>query len=293
MCVNKSNYSREKIKVTLHQYETTVSDSIVNLNYISNYEGKIEGKYDFEQFVYNKKENTKEKALKIKNTGKENIYLYRNHHLYNTGIICIKPNSYFNLNLEEGKNEFYMCHDFLSNSHLEEIEYSFEYELLDLYYGQGLEKKEIPSITYITAKQKRHYYTYLEKGQYSFLDKNGNNNKLSVYIYDENGKSLDANIFENGYRLDEFSMHFVIHEDGIYYVVIENNDSENKELLFSKYNYKIGPFVMPGKNACIQCCNLQRKRKARKGKVFMLFLIFLLFFPILIPARLNTPPTII
>ena len=239
LAIYKFGSSNQNVKISLYEYETILSDSVVNLNYVSNYEGQIEGIYDFERFVYKKNENTKEKSLKINNTGDNTIFLYRYNYSKNEGLICVEPNSSYYLYLEEGENEFFICQDFISNSYSEVVEYSVNVETYDLYFGQSLSEREIPSIRYITGKTKQYYYTYLKEGQYSFLDKNGSPNKLFTYIYDEKGKSVeDANIFKIGYRLDEFAPHFVISEDGYYYVVVENNDNESKEIQFIRHDYK-------------------------------------------------------
>lgn len=238
LAIYKFSGSNQNVKISLYEYETILNDSIVNLNYVLNYEGQIEGIYDFERFVYKKNENTKEKSLKINNTGDNTIFLYRYNYSKNEGLMRIEPNSSYYLYLEEGENEFIICQDFISNSYSEVVEYSVNVETYDLYFGQSLSEREIPSLSYMSDKTKQYYYTYLKRGQYSFLDKNGSTNKLFTYVYDENGKSIDdANIFAIGYRLDEFASHFVIKEDEHYYVIVENNDDENKEVQFIRHNY--------------------------------------------------------
>ena len=127
----KTNNSPENVIVSLYEYKTMLSDYSVNLNYISDYEGKIEGKYDFNKFIYSKQENAIEKSIKIENTGNTTVYLYRFDRYNNEGLICIKPNSNYNFKLKDGENGFYICDDFLSQSDSKEIEYSLKFELVD------------------------------------------------------------------------------------------------------------------------------------------------------------------
>lgn len=127
----KTNDSHENVSVTLYEYETILSDYTVNLNCVSDYEGEIEGKYDFERFVYNKKENAVEKSIKIGNTGNSTIYLYRFDSYNDEGLICIKPNSYYQFYLKDGENGFYICQNFLSDCKSMKIDYSLKFELVD------------------------------------------------------------------------------------------------------------------------------------------------------------------
>lgn len=93
------------------------------------------------------------------------------------------------------------------------------------------------------------------KHLYNLLCDNNTINFSTRYIDEQNLK-----------RLEKYSetVLFITDDDDekeeVYNKILCKSSISFLKVTFSKYNYKIGPFVMPGKNACIQCCNLQRKR---------------------------------
>lgn len=219
------------------QYETVLDEKGIDFSSTSSYEGEIEGKYDFEKFVYNNN-STIDHSIRIKNTSDAEIGVYHNKKWHSEGIEYIKPHEVKYLVADPGYNEFYICEDFLSNDAKEGYEYSFESSILEFAFDGEVYEEEIPNEIFLTEYGAKYYYSYLEKGQYSIVNSEGVSWSQEIVVYDKNGKKLNANVVENGGYLDDLSTHFVINENDYYYVGILNHSSGEYKMIFSKYNYE-------------------------------------------------------
>lgn len=230
MVISNRTTEERTFKVYYYQYETVYSDEGIDLATIDSYEGEIEGKYDFERFVYN---NTglKEKTIRIENTGDETIAYYHNKKWYSVGVEFIKPNEAKYIKVDRGENEIYLCGDFMSSKEFKGYKYSFNVEILAVALDGEIIEGEIPKTFTLESFKSKYYYTYLDRGMYKL-------SRLSVYVDDSMyhyinvySKDGEKSIFS------DTSPYFHIEESGYYFVGVTSNYSQTITLNFSKYVY--------------------------------------------------------
>lgn len=228
-----------QFKLEFHQYETLYNSEGIDLSMINSHSGEIEGKYDFEKFIYN---NTSKSnySLRVENNGLEMMYVFQDEGVRSLEYVTpIEAENVKYLTLKPGKNELYICHDFYSNGQVEAYEYNANFKILNFELDGEVFEEDIPEEFTLPEFEDYFFYTKLEKGSYSIVEKNGYSLSHSVDVYDKHGAKLeDANVVPYGGYLDELATHFVISEDDYYFVGVHSHISRDITLSFSKYNYQ-------------------------------------------------------
>lgn len=114
--------------IQFYPYETIFDEEGIDLSCTTSLEGTIEGKYDFEKFVYNKETKDKQ-TVSFKNNGNQTIVLYYKSLIYKNNFIYIEPNEEKSITLMEGMNELFLCQNFLSTEDLEGYDYNIDIKL--------------------------------------------------------------------------------------------------------------------------------------------------------------------
>lgn len=230
----KNNENRvQKIKIYNMKYDTVISYNQNKISEISSYEGKNEGKYDFEHFSYtnNQKENH---SVIITNTGIETMFIYCFDDYYEY-FVDIKPNEKFNLILTPGYNSFFICNDFLTSGITYPYSYKCDFKILEVSVPEEIKEETIPEEFTIKSSESICYYTHIEKGIYSLYTADYYNNPGIVKICNSDGKFLDniASYNHNTY--------YTILEDGWYYIIINNTLDKSLNFTYTKYDYNTLP----------------------------------------------------
>ena len=233
--VVKNRISTSKtVNLDFHPYDTVVSEEGIDLSKITTYEGEIEGKYDFEKFIYNN-ENNVENSLKVENLGKENIVLFKNEKWHSKDFIYVKPGETKYITLDVGYNEIFMCQNYNSNS--EGYVYNVNFEIYGFALDGDILEEPIPNEFTLGRYEHRYYYTKLEKGLYSINTKTSYFSDHIIKVYDSTGKELKANIIDNSPYLYYLEIYYIIPEDGWYYVGIHNG-VEISDKVYTKHDYE-------------------------------------------------------
>ena len=170
--------SDANIKIKNYEYSTLVDfENNYKITEKFNYEGIIEGKYDFESFEY-ENESPATRAIYMKNTGESIIYFVDME--INTSdtddIKILYPGDNILINVEKGKNVFFICNDYKSNEEKEKYNYSIEFDIKYIapsYQSSYLELGDIIEFKETSSKYK-YYIIYLEKGTYYINSSNAN-----------------------------------------------------------------------------------------------------------------------
>lgn len=170
--------SDANIKIKNYEYSTLVDfENNYKITEKFNYEGIIEGKYDFESFEY-ENESPATRAIYMKNIGESIIYFVDME--INTSdtddIKILYPGDNILINVEKGKNVFFICNDYKSNEEKEKYNYSIEFDIKYIapsYQSSYLELGDIIEFKETSSKYK-YYIIYLEKGTYYINSSNAN-----------------------------------------------------------------------------------------------------------------------
>ena len=176
--INSRYDSDANIKIKNYEYSTLVDfENNYKITEKFNYEGIIEGKYDFESFEY-ENESPATRAIYMKNTGESIIYFVDME--INTSdtddIKILYPGDNILINVEKGKNVFFICNDYKSNEEKEKYNYSIEFDIKYIapsYQSSYLELGDIIEFKETSSKYK-YYIIYLEKGTYYINSSNAN-----------------------------------------------------------------------------------------------------------------------
>ena len=225
------------IRLEHYQYDTVYNSNGIDISSVPSYEGEIEGKYDFEKFIYNN-ESIESYSWRVKNTGSSTIAFFQNRKSMSDEIVYVKPNEVKYFTLKKGYNEILICQDFFSYDKKDSYEYSFESNILEFALDGNVYEEDIPSEINLSKYEARYYYSYLEKGQYSIVSTSGTSWSQKIVVYDKDGNLVDANVVGSSEYLKDLATHFVINESNYYYVGIINNSSGEYTMRFSKYDYE-------------------------------------------------------
>lgn len=234
----------KKFSLSLHEYDTVPTIEGIDISNTQSLQGKIEGKYDVEKLVYTNNSST-EKSVRIENLGKQDILICKVLDENKVVIvestvkfITIKPNQANYITLPSGDNELFICERFDLNDDSSGYEYNINLNILDFTISDNTIEMPIPSEFHIDAHSNLYYYSYVEKGLYSFTDVNIFGSRLEVKVFDKNGRKLDANVVEYGKWLDDFSRNYIIPEDGWYFIGVRSYSSYDGQVIHQKYDYK-------------------------------------------------------
>lgn len=231
---NKSGTSKN-VKLEFHKYETVVGKDGIDLSSGKTFNGTIEGKYDFEKYIFNNT-TTKNSHLRIENTGKNDIYFINYKNNKSVEIEKIEPSKAKSIPISTGENVIYICESYLDRLNNNGYEYSFNYDILQLDFYGNIFESTIPSSYFISSGEKIYYHTYLEEGMYR-VNSEKFTEDIEILVYDNNGKKLDVNVAEYGGNLDRLSSYFTINKSGKYYVAIFNHSSA-MNITFKKFEYE-------------------------------------------------------
>lgn len=235
LVVRNRTSEKRNVIFEFYQYNTVFSQTGINLANISSFEENIEGKYDFEKFIYNN-EDDEVHTVRIENTGSKTMTILK-YDNSNEVFYYIKPKDVKYLNLRPGEDTFYICQDFNSSENLSSYLCKCNFEILPFYIPQNTVDKEIPKGFTLKSETGITYYTKLEKGVYSFLSDPWERATQSVVVRDANGKYLDVVPVKISECDTYFSSHYVIPEDGWYYVSVTNYSDDTETIYYQKHNY--------------------------------------------------------
>ncbi len=236
-------YDTAKFTLTNYEYDTTTKTEGIDISNPISLEGTIEGKYDVEKLVYNSVST--DKSVRIENLGNEDIIickiLDKNKVLITNNklkFITIKPNQANYITLQSGLNELFICERFDLIDEASGYDYKIKLNIIDFQISDNTIEAPIPSEFNIDPYSDIFYYSYIEKGLYSFSNVNISASDLEVKIFDQNGNKIEANIVEYGKWLNDLSKNYVIKEDGWYFIGARNNDSDICSVVYQKHDYE-------------------------------------------------------
>lgn len=227
----------QNVKLDMYEYDTVVSDEAINLDGITSLEGEIEGKYDFERYVYTNNDTTSH-TIRIENIGNDKVVVFKNEKWYSKEVLEIKPNETKFLVVNPGENEIFICQNFMSSKYLSGYSYKLNIRILEFAVGEHILETPIPNEFELEPFDNLLYYTYVEKGLYSILEKDGYSWHHKVNVYNKDGKKLDVNIVEQEGYLEDIATRYVIPEDDWYYIGIKSGISGAMTLVHTKYDYE-------------------------------------------------------
>ena len=229
----------EEVKIDFYEYDTVVDKLGIDISTVSMIEGTIEGKYDFQKYIYNNPDD-KEHTLQIENLGEDTIIIYSKKDGTTKDYEYVRSNQTAYYKLDKGYNEIFICQEFTEIREIYEYSYKANIKILPFYIGINIIEDDIPE-TFKLLKG-RKYHTYLEKGVYSIMNQTNINNDPKVSVYDEEGKYGYLNAVEPYSHVEDFTTHFTIPEDGWYFVSIsQRNNYDGDEMKFTKHDYKTIP----------------------------------------------------
>ena len=88
-------FEDQNVKLDMYEYDTVVSDEAINLDGITSLEGEIEGKYDFERFVYTNNDTTSH-TIRIENIGNDKVVVFKNEKWYSKEVLETRFRSLYN-----------------------------------------------------------------------------------------------------------------------------------------------------------------------------------------------------
>ena len=243
----KNNENRaQKVKLYNMEYDTVIAYNKNKIVENPSYDGKIEGKYDFEHFVYTNKSLYREnQSVIITNNGTETMFIYY-FDKFNEYFIEIGPKEKFNLTLVPGYNNFFICNDFLSNEIVYPYSYKCDFKILEASVPEEIKEESIPEEFTVKSLESICYYTYIEKGIHSLCTSDFSGDVDIIKICNSDGKLLDNMALSN--YSGNYSPHFTILEDGWYYIIINNPRENNFNFIYTKYDYN----TIPDKNSPIE-----------------------------------------
>ena len=237
------------LRLKYYSYNDVIQHEGIDLTNISSYEGEIEGKYDFEKFIC-KTSLLMNNTIRIKNTGNSNMYVYFEKFLYKPVLEKIAPNEIKYIGIYDYVTNVFVCNDFRNREDVDGYKYSMDIEFININFAGEIYESDIPSRIHFDEFQNINYHTFLKKGAYSFNVIDDYYNDLKVDIYNDKTEKLDANIVNYLDCYDrELAANFVIHEDGYYYVSLDNSISIPRDYSFNYYNYETlfdrdNPFIL-------------------------------------------------
>lgn len=238
------NHDTTKFTLSNYEYDTSITTEGIDISNPISLEGKIEGKYDVEKLVYINNNDT-DKSVRIENLGLQDILICKIYDakkvLVDTNkieFITIKPDQANYITLQSGVNELFVCERFDLSEDSTGYDYNIKLNIIDFAISDNTIETSIPSEFHIDAHSDIYYYSYVEKGLYSFCDDNMFGCRLEVKVFDRNGNRLDANVVEYGKWLDDFSRNYIIKEDGWYFIGVRSYSSYAGTVTHQKYDYK-------------------------------------------------------
>ena len=237
------NHDTTKFTLSNHEYDTTITTEGIDISNPIDLEGTIEGKYDVEKLVYINNDSA-EKSVRIENLGKQDLVICKIYDknkllidINKIKFITIKPNQANYITLQTGLNELFICERFDLSEDSAGYDYNIKLNIIDFIISDNTIEAPIPSEFHIDAHSDIYYYSYVEKGLYSFSDVNLFGSRLEVKVFDKFGKKVDANVVEYGKWLDDFSRNYIIKEDGWYFIGVRSYSSESGMVIHQKYDY--------------------------------------------------------
>lgn len=238
------NHDTTKFTLSNYEYDTSTTTEGIDISNPISLEGKIEGKYDVEKLVYINDSDT-DKSVRIENLGLQDVLICKIYDaekvLVDTNkieFITIKPDQANYITLQSGVNELFVCERFDLSEDSTGYDYFIKLNIIDFAISNHITATAIPSEFHIDAHSDMYYYSYVEKGLYSFCDDNMFGCRLEVKVFDRNGNRLDANVVEYGQWLDDFSRNYIIKQDGWYFIGVRSYSKYAGTVTHQKHDYK-------------------------------------------------------